>query len=73
MIKEFYETCKARLFRGEKRIAPLKATGRVFEAVNPLKKKGAAGAANLAAGKGKMELILKVTKADGTVEIHKGK
>lgn len=50
--------------RGERRIAPYGATGRVYERVN----QSIAGGNHQSSGRGKATLDLTITRANGTVE-----
>jgi len=73
MIRELYEGIKARFLRNERRIAPLKQTGRVFEPRDPGKAIfGKKGPPDMKA-KGKFKMDMKVTRKDGTVEYIKNK
>ena len=66
-LKELKEDVKA-FFRGERRVAPYGASGRVYEPRKPQEGKGSGGHA-LVSGRASGTLTMKITRANGDVEV----
>ena len=64
IIRAMWETIKARVLRGEKRIAPLKQFGRVFESID----KGSIGGSTKMLGNAEFKIKMKITRANGSIE-----